>query len=32
MDRTFNKALNHKDAEKWDIYQQIKMSPGKGRE
>lgn len=27
MDRTFNKAANHKEAEKWDILQQIKMTP-----
>jgi len=27
MDRTFNKAANHKEAELWDILQQIKMTP-----
>ena len=27
MDRTFNKAANHKEAEKWDIEQQINMTP-----
>ncbi len=27
MDRTFNKAVNHKEAEKWDIKQQINMTP-----
>jgi hypothetical protein len=27
MERIFNKALNHKEAEKWDIQQQINMSP-----
>ena len=26
MDRTFNKAVNHKEAEMWDIVQQIKMT------
>ena len=27
MDRSFNKAANHKEAEMWDILQQIKMTP-----
>jgi 4-hydroxy-3-methylbut-2-enyl diphosphate reductase IspH len=27
MKRTFNKAKNHKEAEKWDIIQQTTMSP-----
>ena len=27
MDRTFNKAANHKEAKLWDILQQIKMTP-----
>jgi len=27
MNRTFNKAANHKEAELWDINQQIRMSP-----
>ncbi|HSW55774.1 MAG TPA: hypothetical protein VLH59_11865 [Ignavibacteriaceae bacterium] len=27
MNRTFNKASNHKEAEFWDIIQQIKMTP-----
>lgn len=27
MDRSFNKAKNHKEAEEWDIEQQIKMTP-----
>jgi hypothetical protein len=27
MNRTFNKAANHKEAERWDILQQIKMTP-----
>jgi hypothetical protein len=27
MDRTFNKAANHKEAELWDIQQQIQMTP-----
>lgn len=27
MNRTFNKAANHKEAEMWDILQQIKMTP-----
>lgn len=27
MDRTFNKAANHKEAELWDILQQIRMRP-----
>jgi hypothetical protein len=27
MKRTFNKASNFKEAEKWDILQQIKMTP-----
>jgi len=27
MNRTFNKAANHKEAELWDIIQQIKMTP-----
>jgi len=27
MDRTFNKAKNLKEAEKWDIQQQINMTP-----
>jgi len=27
MDRTFNKAKNFKEAEEWDIKQQINMSP-----
>lgn len=27
MDRTFNKAANHKEAELWDVQQQIKMTP-----
>ncbi len=27
MDRAFNKAENHKAAEKWDIEQQINMTP-----
>ena len=27
MDRTFNKAANHKEAEMWDILLQIKMTP-----
>lgn len=27
MNRTFNKAANHKEAELWDILQQIKMTP-----
>jgi len=26
MDRTFNKAANHKEAKMWDILQQIKMT------
>ncbi len=26
MNRTFNKAANHKEAEKWDIKQQINMT------
>lgn len=27
MNRTFNKAENHREAEMWDILQQIKMTP-----
>jgi len=27
MERILNKAKNNKEAEKWDILQQIKMSP-----
>jgi hypothetical protein len=27
MNRTFNKAANHNEAELWDILQQIKMTP-----
>ena len=27
MDRTFNKASSHKEAEMWDILRQIKMTP-----
>jgi hypothetical protein len=27
MDRTFNKAANHKEAELWDVLQQIRMTP-----
>jgi len=27
MERTFNKAVSHKEAEKWDIQQQINMTP-----
>jgi hypothetical protein len=27
MDRTFNKAKNFKEAEEWDIKQQINMTP-----
>jgi F0F1-type ATP synthase delta subunit len=27
MDRTFKKAENHKEAEKWDIKQQINLTP-----
>lgn len=27
MNRTFNKAANHKEAELWDIVQQIRMTP-----
>ena len=27
MERIFNKAANHKEAEKWDIQQQINMTP-----
>ena len=27
MERIFNKAKNHKEAEKWDIKQQINMTP-----
>jgi hypothetical protein len=27
VNRTFNKAANHTEAEMWDILQQIKMTP-----
>jgi len=27
LNRTFNKASSHKEAEMWDILQQIKMTP-----
>jgi len=27
VNRTFNKAANHNEAEMWDIMQQIKMTP-----
>jgi hypothetical protein len=27
MNRTFNKASSHKEAEMWDIIQQIKLTP-----
>lgn len=28
MNRTFNNAANHKEAENWDIKQQINLTPG----
>jgi hypothetical protein len=27
MERVFNKAKNHKEAEEWDIQQQLRMTP-----
>jgi hypothetical protein len=31
MERVFNRAKNHKEAEEWDIIQQLKMTPDERR-
>ncbi len=32
MERVANKAKNHKEAEQWDVYQQIRMTPKQRQE